>query len=324
MVRLTFLGTAGGRFATITQMRYSGGIYLEDDVRVHIDPGPGALRNAWAMGLDPFRTDGILISHCHPDHYNDAEVLIEAMTRGGWEKRGILVGSHSVIDGKSDVGPAISRYHSSLPQNIFSLEAGDKVRIGNLLTEATPSVHNDPSTIGFRFTTSAGIVSYVSDTELTPDIIDVHASADLLVLSVVQPRGRFLPTHMSTDDAMEFVKWARPKLAVLTHLGINALKGDPKKEAEWIEEETGIPTISALDGMSISWGKEGEGPGGRSDPIRRIRGERAVDGERLFVVTRSKIPGSFEPRFPEDVLKRPKLDLGPDFDIDGSDDEKDD
>ena len=43
MTRLTFLGTGGGRFVTLNQERSTGGIYLEDGYKVHIDPGPGAV-----------------------------------------------------------------------------------------------------------------------------------------------------------------------------------------------------------------------------------------------------------------------------------------
>ena len=70
-VRLVFIGTGGGRFATIYQTRSTGGFILDDGVRMHIDPGPGALTNMSKAGIDPALTESILISHCHPDHYSD-------------------------------------------------------------------------------------------------------------------------------------------------------------------------------------------------------------------------------------------------------------
>src|SRR4030065_673432 len=99
MTVLTFLGTGGGRFATIYQARATGGIYLEDERNLHIDPGPGALVRARSVGIDPLKTDAILISHCHPDHYMDAEILIEAMTEGGPKKLRALHGARSRIEG---------------------------------------------------------------------------------------------------------------------------------------------------------------------------------------------------------------------------------
>ena len=91
--RLTFLGTGGGRFATMYQTRATGGIYLADNIKLHLDPGPSALHNMKCAAIDPAKTDGLLLSHCHPDHYSDAEVLVEGMSKGGIVKRGALIGS---------------------------------------------------------------------------------------------------------------------------------------------------------------------------------------------------------------------------------------
>ena len=80
---IIFLGTGGGRFATITQKRRTAGIrIISEGLNLHLDPGPGALVHSINEGLDPQKLDAIFVSHCHPDHYTDAEVLIEAMTRG--------------------------------------------------------------------------------------------------------------------------------------------------------------------------------------------------------------------------------------------------
>jgi phosphoribosyl 1,2-cyclic phosphodiesterase len=44
--------------------------------------------NMRRLALDPAKTDAVLISHCHPDHYADAEMVIEGMTKGGANDRG--------------------------------------------------------------------------------------------------------------------------------------------------------------------------------------------------------------------------------------------
>ncbi len=100
MTRLTLLGTGGGRFATVTQERATGGVYLEDGVSLHIDPGPGSLVMMKRARLDPMRTDGILVSHCHPDHYTDAEVLLEAMTNGTQTQRGFLLRRYLTVSAR--------------------------------------------------------------------------------------------------------------------------------------------------------------------------------------------------------------------------------
>lgn len=42
----------------------------------------GALIRTYQFGFDPRNLSGIFVSHAHTDHYNDAEILIEAMTKG--------------------------------------------------------------------------------------------------------------------------------------------------------------------------------------------------------------------------------------------------
>lgn len=89
VVKLVFVGTGGGRFATLTQKRRTGGIrFLSKDYNIHMDPGPGALIYSLNMGLDPQKFTAIFVSHSHPDHYTNAEILVEAMTHGNAKKKG--------------------------------------------------------------------------------------------------------------------------------------------------------------------------------------------------------------------------------------------
>ena len=128
MVRITFLGTGGGRFATVYQVRNTGGIYIEAEANIHLDPGPGAVINLNRLGVDPADTDGVLVSHCHPDHYADAEVLIEGMTRCNFSQRGLVAGSRSVIDGAKDFAvntllPAALEYDEKQAVNLAAITA---------------------------------------------------------------------------------------------------------------------------------------------------------------------------------------------------------
>ncbi|MDH7508403.1 MAG: MBL fold metallo-hydrolase [Methanomassiliicoccales archaeon] len=256
MTTITFLGTSGGRFATIYQARSTGGIYISDSARIHLDPGPGALVAMKKMSIDPARTDAILISHCHPDHYTDAEILIEGMTCGGFGRRGIVIGSKSVIDGKDAFGPAISRYHRSLPENVLSLKPGDKTSVDGILIEATPTIHSDPTGIGFRFHTSNGIISYVGDSEVGEEVIKAHRSSRVIILCVTRPLGSRISYHMNTDDAAEFARSVCPEIVLLTHFGMKLLSEGAEKQAKYIEKESGIETIAMTDFASVHIGDE--------------------------------------------------------------------
>jgi len=258
MTEILFLGTAGGRFATIFQKRATGGLYImDDDAKVHIDPGPGALTQLHRFGIDPTRTDGLLISHCHPDHYNDAEILIEAMTSGGRDKRGVVASSRSVLDGYEDYGPAISRYHSGLPEYCSSLEFDKDLYINRLYVKSAPAFHSDPTTISFKIYSRNGIISYIPDTAYDDMLVQAHGGSRVLVVSMTRPRNSRIPHHLCTEDMVELLKGIQPEITLLTHLGMRILNNNTAQtEAKWIEEQTGVRTLAAEDGMVVRMGKE--------------------------------------------------------------------
>jgi phosphoribosyl 1,2-cyclic phosphodiesterase len=252
MVRVTFLGTGGGRFATVYQVRHTGGIYIEAGANVHLDPGPGAVVNLNRLGIDPASTDGVLISHCHPDHYADAEVLIEGMTRCNFSHRGLVAGSKSVVDGTTDHDPAISRYHKSIISECLSLSPGERFKVGKLEVQTTPTSHSDTEGIGFRFLTDNGVISYVSDSELTDEVANAHKGARMLIMSITRPLGARVRYHMSTEDATILVNEIRPEIAVMTHFGSKLIHEGAGKQARFVQEKTGIRTIAAEDFMRLT------------------------------------------------------------------------
>ena len=267
MVRITFLGTGGGRFATIYQARATGGIYIEDQRNLHIDPGPGALVRMRSIGLDPLKTNAILVSHCHPDHYMDAEILIEAMTEGGTRRQGLLIGSRSVIEGDDCYGPAISKYHQAKPKYVKVMEPFSKVTMKPIEVWATPSAHSDTTSVGFRIQTSEGILSYVSDTQLLEQVIKAHRKCRVLIACVARPLGQRIPHHLSTEDAGYLIEKVRPELAVITHFGMRVIQENPETQAKWIEDSSGVKTVAARDNMCLDIEKDGITVSDRLKPV---------------------------------------------------------
>ena len=253
ITKFRFLGTGGGRFSTVFQSRATGGIYLESGVRIHIDPGPCTVGMFKNYGINPTKIDYLLISHAHPDHYSDGEVIIEGMTQGGRKRRGMLIGAESVINGMGDIGPSISRYHLSLINHRI-MRPGDFMNLGPIDLEATPSIHSDPATIGFKIHTQNGVISYVADTSLSDEVIDAHKGARILILPVTRPRRSRIDWHLSTEDAVEFIKRIEPELTFFTHFGLKMIRAEPEIEAYWAQEESGYRVIAAKDGMRVSMG----------------------------------------------------------------------
>jgi len=256
-VEIIFLGTGGGRFATITQKRRTAGIrIISEGLNLHLDPGPGALVHSIDEGLDPQKLNAVFVSHSHPDHYTDAEILIEAMTKGMTKKRGVLVAPKSVLSGSDVCEASISKYHQQMPQQKIEAVPNMKFQVGDVNVLVTEARHTDPDAVGFRFETADfGDFAYTSDTEHFEGIGKYYKDARLLILCVMRPAGRPWKGHMTTNDAMKIVEETHPEQAVLTHLGMQMIFKGPANEAKFIKEKTGVPTVAAVDGMRINFGE---------------------------------------------------------------------
>ncbi|NLI73619.1 MAG: MBL fold metallo-hydrolase [Euryarchaeota archaeon] len=252
MSDITFLGTGGGRYATIYQMRATGGIYIKDLGRLHLDPGPSALYGMKALSIDPALTDCILVSHCHPDHYADAEMLVEGMTRGGYRRNGKLISTCSVLRGNDKFSQAISNYHQSLPEEVISVIPGDKLNASGMTIKVTPTIHSDPDGVGFRFETRSGSISYVSDSEFDESLVHSHRDARVLIINLTCSTQTKIPRHMHTEDAARLIADIDPEVAVLTHFGVGVLEEGVEKQVRIIENESKVHTIAANDFMTIS------------------------------------------------------------------------
>ncbi|HUN29457.1 MAG TPA: MBL fold metallo-hydrolase, partial [Alphaproteobacteria bacterium] len=97
-----FLGSGGARFVVARQFRASGGMWLVlGETQIHIDPGPGALVRALSHvpPCNPRELSAIALSHKHLDHAADSTAMIEAMTSGGFRRRGILLAPKDALEG---------------------------------------------------------------------------------------------------------------------------------------------------------------------------------------------------------------------------------
>ncbi len=269
---LHFLGTGGGRHVMSSQMRRTAGIrVVHDDTHVHIDPGPGALVfSNWAQ-LSPRKLDALIVTHCHPDHYSDAEVFVEAMTNGTHTRKGLLAATASVLDGAEGIGPSISEYHKGLVRDLLTLEQGTRFSVDSLGFTATEARHSDPNSVGLRMETPYGTIGYSSDTGYFKGVSEQYKGNRLLILCTVWPRSNPIHIHLNTDDALRIIQEAKPKACILTHFGVRMLRAGPEAEAAYLQEETGIPVVAARDGMKahISDVITLQGPG-KTDEIMTI------------------------------------------------------
>ena len=248
-MQIIFLGTGGGRINLIKQFRATGGFRINGEIDIHVDPGPGALLKSIQYHQDPTKLDAIFVSHAHIDHSNDANLMIEAMTDYALKKQGILLASKSVIRGCGKFQPVIDKYHLSKVGKALAMKPGDRFSLKGTQITATKAKHDDESTIGFVLRLGRIAIGYTADTEYFEDLGKIYKGCDYLILSNLKPKLDGIPDHLASEDTIKILKDAKPKKAIITHLGAKFLKVSAEEEARMIERESGVKTIAARDGM---------------------------------------------------------------------------
>jgi ribonuclease BN (tRNA processing enzyme) len=183
-----------------------------------------------------------------------AGLMVESISRYK-EKHGVVVGASSVIEGDYKGDRGISNYHLSNLEKHFVARAGKKLR---LLIKGTPvSIlptkvrHEDKKGFGFVLEMQGKRIGYTSDTEYFKGISAQYLGCDVLIANCLKPKEDRIPGHLNTHTTARLFSEARPKLGVITHLGISLLKEGPEKNARKIRQLSGVKTIAAQDGMKI-------------------------------------------------------------------------
>lgn len=249
---IKFLGTAGARFVMIRQLRASGGLWVSSEgTNILIDPGPGSLVRCAASKpkLSPEKLDAIILTHRHLDHSNDINVMIEAMSEGGFKKKGVVFCPQDAL-GEDGV---IFKYLRGFVQRFEILKAKHSYRAGNFEFKTSMQLRHGSETYGLKFKIKNNTIALLTDTKYFSKIKEFYRSADLLIISVVflQPRPGI--DHLSLLDAEKIIRQMRPKKAILTHFGMTMLAAKPHLEAEVLTKRLGIEVVAAYDGMRLNF-----------------------------------------------------------------------
>ena len=227
------------------------------ETRIHVDPGPGALVRALSHvpPCNPRELDAIVLSHKHLDHSGDVNVLIEAMTAGGFRRRGTVFAPPDAFDGE----PVVLPYAQKFPERIERLEpSSGPYRIGEVELRTSIAHVHASQTYGLHFAHAGLRVAYLPCGRFFEGLIDDYASysPDVLVINVLRYRDEMSVDHLKWDDARRIVEGVRPKVAVFQHFGTKMLEADPKRLAQEVEDELGLRAIAAYDGLDLDLDSE--------------------------------------------------------------------
>jgi phosphoribosyl 1,2-cyclic phosphodiesterase len=248
-----FLGSGGARFVVARQFRASGGMWLRfGQTQVHVDPGPGALVRALSHvpPCNPRDLAAIVLSHKHLDHSGDVTAIIEAMTSGGFRKRGALLAPRDAIEEESTV----LRYAQRFVERVVTLEpSGGPYEIEGVELRTSIAHHHAVQTYGMHFRHGGLRVSYLPCGRSFEGLAEDYAAhePDVLILNVLRFRDAMNVDHLTWDDARAIVERVNPRVAIFQHFGTKMLEADPKRLAQELEDELGIRAIAAHDELLV-------------------------------------------------------------------------
>lgn len=242
---ITFLGTGGARIMVANQILASGGLWLNlDGTQILVDPGPGCIVQSTKRKLRGDRLSAIILSHRHLDHSADVNIMVEAMTQGGFKPRGWLFAPADALGTE----PVIFSYLKNYLEGIEVLKKGKSYSIGNV-SFTTPIQHIHPvETYGMLFRTAGHTFSYITDSRYFDGLCQSYGG-ELLIINVVFLESGFPVDHLSVPDVKHIITKLRPKVAILTHFGTSVWRAKPWEVTRKLSQETGVRVLAARDGM---------------------------------------------------------------------------
>lgn len=222
------------------------------ETQIHVDPGPGALVRALSHvpPCNPRELSGVLLSHKHLDHANDVNVMIEAMTSGGFRRRGVLLAPRDALEGEPVVFPYAQRFVDRIE---VATERGGPYRVGNVEVRTSVRHVHAVETYGLHFTYKGRTVSYLPCGRYFDGLAEDYArhNPDVLIINVLRYRDSMDVDHLTFDHAREVLGVVRPRVAVMQHFGTKMLEQNPARLAMELENAIGMRVIAAYDNMNL-------------------------------------------------------------------------
>jgi len=242
---ITILGSAGARIMVANQIQPSGGLWLNlSGTEILIDPGPGTIVQSTKRKLRGDKLSAIMLSHRHLDHSADVNIMVEAMTQGGFKRHGWLFAPADALGTE----PVLFSYLKEYLEGIELLQEGKSYSIGNI-SFTTPIRHIHPvETYGMRFTTGEHTFSYIADSRYFDGLCRSYG-AELLIINVVFLEPKPAVDHLALPDAEHIIMELKPKVAILTHFGMNMWRAKPWEIAERLSQQTKVKVLAAREGM---------------------------------------------------------------------------
>ncbi len=245
MDEIVFLGTGGARYVIAKQLRATGGILFRlGEKNILVDPGPESLSRllSYVPKFNPEKIDALILSHKHIDHSADVNVYLDIITKGGFQKNGLLVAPQDAF-GEDGV---IYKYLLEFLREMVIIKPKSELKLDDITVKFPIRHKHLAETYGLKLIREDYSISYISDTKFFPALITAY-QADVLILNLLRLKPSKI-NHLSVPDCEKIIFEINPKVAIITHFGMTMLRAGPWNIARQLKEKTGVTVLAAEDG----------------------------------------------------------------------------
>jgi ribonuclease BN (tRNA processing enzyme) len=209
---VTVLGSSG-TFAT-TQRACAGYLLETDEARLWMDAGAGTWRHL--LEIVPYGSlDGVLLSHCHPDHTSDLFQALHARQFGGPEPLPPIP-----LWAPQETLDRVGAFDDSIAEafDLRRVAAGAHVEFRDLTLDFVGMAH-PRETVGMRVSHDGSVFAYSADTGPAADIRTLAGDADLFICeATLQDSDVQWEGHLSASRAGGIASEIGVDQLLLTHL----------------------------------------------------------------------------------------------------------
>ena len=236
--------------------------------RILVDCGRAAVHHLGQAGIPPESIDAVCLTHLHFDHVCDLPLLALLGWNNGRETGLRIIGPtgterflHHAIDETYADDIASRLAHGKDPAGLrwstTEIQAdGLCHQAGPLAVSCAHTPHAGLRNLNFRFDLDGRSVVITSDTNLTPELVELCRSADLLVCECSGTQ-EFLASvpwgswHMNPNTVAQLAREAGVGRVLLAHLVVEDWSADPdisEKMAAAVRQSFAGPVAISTDG----------------------------------------------------------------------------
>lgn len=252
--QIIFFGTAGDSFVLSKLERTAAGFLVQTkETQLHVNPGPGAVFAYAQAKIQPQKTTAVIVTDNTLLHGHDANALLDVMTLGGFDSRGLLLAAKSALKGEPElqVQPIISPFYQNAVEKTILLQDEGKVACKDVHLFAFKIKNKDPDAVGLKIVTDDFSLGYTGKTKYSAQIAEVCKDVEILIVELPLVYENKKEDGLCVEEAQRLIAEIKPQLAVLTGFGITVLKEDILELTRNMHKQTGIQVIAAKEGFSF-------------------------------------------------------------------------